>query len=435
MHGHTRSVYSSTRPLTRIVVVGFGFGGFSFCREMRRSLGRAGMRDVDLLVISDQRYITFTPLLPELAVSRLSAASVSADIESLAQKLGFRFMLGKVDSIDMRAGKVFVTDEEIEFDIIVLSTGSSDNFHGMSISGKKVVSLRDIEDAYVIAEKLLGSQITWEMPDEPRYQVAVIGGGQTGVEAASFLAEKLKEIRQTTSMYSGGVILLEASSRILSREPEVASEISERILRRRGVDCRTNMNIKNIEGSKIHLSSGETLDADTIIWAAGIRPNTSLLVTPGVIQTEKGRIVVDAHLEIQGIKNAYAIGDIASLKDWDGKTLPENASVAVQEGRFLAMHIANSIPEGKHRKETGFRYRDFGHVIPLGHDSLFIGPKNLVLTGFPGRVIAWFIHYVELFTNNNRIRFLCESLAFLGRKENEGQSGDGSGIPPGITAH
>lgn len=410
MISHIGSGHYFTHPVTRIVVVGFGFGGFSFCKKMRRRSWRKGMQDVDILVISDRRYITFTPLLPELAVSRLSVESASADIESLGKVLGFRFMLGRVDGIDMRARKVSVKGREIGYDIMVLSTGSSDNLHGISISGENVISLRNVEDASVVAEKLLRSKTIWENPDKSHYQITVIGGGQTGVEAASFLAERLMEIGRTTSKDSPGIILLEASGRILSREPDEVSEISQRILRSKGVEYRTNINVKNIDGSRILLGSGEILHSGTIIWAAGIRPNTWMFGAQGILQTEGGRIVVNARLEIPGIKNAYVIGDIASPIVGDGKILAENASVAVQEGKFLARHIANSILQGKHNEVEVFRYRNFGHVIPLGQDSLFIGPKNRVLAGPLGRGIAWFIHFIELFTNQNRVRFLLESI-------------------------
>ena len=410
MNSHVRSGSALTRHVTKIVVVGFGFGGFSFCKEMWRISRRKGMGYVDLLVISDRRYITFTPTLPELAASRLSAASVSADIENLSEKFGFRLLISTVDRIDLSGRKVYAKGREVGYDVIVLSTGSSDNFHGISISGDNVISLRTVEDASVLAERLQAYKVGWDRPDKSHYQVAVIGGGRTGVEAASFLAERLVEIDLSASIDHPRIILLETSGRILPREPDEISEMTRRTLEKMGVEYRTSVGIKKIEGSKILLNSGEILHAGTTIWAAGIRPNTSMPGIQGTVQTKGGRIGVNARLEISGIKSAYAIGDIASKEEENGNTLAENASVAVQEGKFLARHIANSILEGKQREMAVFRYRSFGHVIPLGKHSIFIGPKGSALTGPLGTGITWFIHFVELFTNQNRVRFIIESV-------------------------
>ncbi len=416
----------------RIVVAGFGFGGFSFCRRLRHDLGRRGMEGVDLLVVNDSSRITFTPLLPYLAGSRISPQAISTDIGDLGRKLGFRFIHGRIDQVDLAEKTIVVKGVKMSYDLIVISTGSSDNYHGISITGDNVFQLKTLEDASELARRTLVSNVNPCINGRGSYSLAVIGGGQTGVETTALMSGQVKGHLGPRTLSHERVLLMEASGRILSREPAEASRIALRELERTGVEVRVIAGISGIDGERIVLSDGSSVESETIVWAAGVRANSLIQGIPGRILTGNGRIRVDERLSIAQVRDAYALGDVASIEGPLGKPLPENASVAVQEGRFLAHQVAGIIMNGG-TSRSGFRYRDFGHVIPLGHNCLYVGAQGALLTGLPARWLAWAIHFLELFTTRNRLEFLAETFPFIGsmrvKAGHRKRSGRVSGVP------
>jgi NADH:quinone reductase (non-electrogenic) len=230
----------------------------------------------------------------------------------------------------------------------------------------------------------------------------IVGAGPTGVEMAGALAELARGfLARTPSLCRSGarIMVIDAGSRVL---PEFAPELSiyaARALAALGVEVRTGKRVTGLKDGEVELS-GETLHARTIIWAAGTEA-TPVARWLGVQPGHGGRVSVDDCLRVPGHPRIFVIGDAALAKGSDGKPLPGLATVAKQQGEYVAASIVRKIRDQP--KMAGFRYRDYGTLATIGRSEAIaeLGPVHL--TGRP----AWFIwagaHIVFLISFRNRV--------------------------------
>ena len=119
-----------------------------------------------------------------------------------------------------------------------------------------------------------------------------------------------------------------------SMEPKV-------LAMRRGAAIRTNTIVRAIEPGKVHLAD-ETIEADTIVLAAGIVPNPVVAGLP-VEKDQRGHILVDGSMRCQSHPDVWALGDCASIPAPDGHPYPNLAQHALREARVLARNIFSAL--------------------------------------------------------------------------------------------
>jgi len=177
-------------------------------------------------------------------------------------------------------------------------------------------------------------------------------------------------------------LLFEAGARVLPEIDEQLTLVARRVLEQRGADIRAATPVRSIEAGRVHLAN-ETIDAATIVLAAGIVPNVVAAQIP-VVHDQRGRVAVDATLRSRSHANVWALGDCAAIPSPDGRTYPALAQHTVREGRHLAQNI-NAVIDG--RVPTPFVYRSLGTMVSLGHTRAVARVGRLRLTGF----VAWWI--------------------------------------------
>jgi nitrite reductase (NADH) large subunit len=208
-------------------------------------------------------------------------------------------------------------DESVPFSKLVLATGSSAlrlNVPGAELDG--VHTFRDSRDA----DRLLGLAAR-------KRRVVVIGGGLLGLEAAHGLAK------------AGAVVtLIHLMDRLMERQLDTsAAALLKALVERKGIEVLLNANTAGIRGTAgvegIELTDGRTIDADAVIFAAGIRPNAALARDAG-IAVNRG-VVVDDHLETES-PGIFALGECAEHRGvCYGLVEP-----AYEQARVLARHLA-----------------------------------------------------------------------------------------------
>jgi NADH dehydrogenase len=396
----------SKSSIPRVVIIGGGFGGLNAARRLAHS-------PVRITLVDRRNHHTFQPLLYQVATAGLSPAEIAAPIRWIFRgRRNIEVLLGEVTDIDLERRFVRIPDLEIPYDYLIVAAGASHAYFGHDEWEPLAPGLKTIEDALEIRRRVL---LAFELAErqaasgEKHVQLnfVIVGGGPTGVELAGTLAEishrvLAKEFSSIDSK-STRIILLEGGPRLLPAYPEDLSRSAEEQLRGLGVEVHTSALVTGVEPAAVRM--GETkLPAAVILWAAGVAASP-LGKKLGAPVDRAGRVLVNADLSLPGHPEIFVIGDLAALKDENGKMLPGVAPVAMQEGTAAARNIECDL-RGETRQN--FHYLDKGSLATIGRAAAVAQFGKIHISGF----IAWlswlFIHIFFLIGFRNRIIVLIQ---------------------------
>lgn len=395
-----------SRP--RVVVVGGGFAGLN----VAKGLGRA---PVDVVLLDRANHHLFQPLLYQVASAALNPADISKPIRSVLRRhTNVQVQLGVVESVDLAGRLVRLDDGElVAWDYLVLAPGSRHSYFRHPEWEMLAPGLKTLEDAVEIRRRILLAFERAERavtPDEQHRHLSfvVVGGGPTGVEVAGALAElkryALRRDFRRIDPRDATVVLLEGGPRLLPSYPESLSARSKEILRKLGVDVRTDTMVTSIAPGWVE-AGGWRIPTDTVIWAAGNVTNP-LLLSLGVQLDPRGRATVEQDCSLPGHPNAFVLGDAAAFADsrWPGG-LPGVAPVAMQQGRYLANLLRRELA-GHARKP--FRYGNKGELAVIGRGQAIADFGKVRLSGFTAWFTWIFIHIAYLIGFANRVIVLFQ---------------------------
>jgi NADH:ubiquinone reductase (H+-translocating) len=392
--------------MKRIVIIGAGFGGLTAAKELAN-------KNFNITVIDKTNHHLFQPLLYQVATAALSPADIAVPIRSVFSKnKNVEVLLGEVKSIDKKNKKVFFNGSEIEFDYLIIATGSRHSYFGKDEWEKFAPGLKTLNDALKIRENILLSLETAEKENDPvkrqKYlNFVIIGGGPTGVELAGAISEIVNQniipdFRNINASMTK-VYIVEALPNILSSYPEKLSNRAQEDLKNLQVEIILNEKVTEINENGVKVGE-RFIETKNILWAAG-NQNLPLIKTLGVETDRLGRAIVNDDLSINSDANIFVIGDAASVKTEKSEYLPAIAPVAIQQGKFVAKIISEDLV-GKQNKK--FVYRDRGTMATIGKAKAVAVIKGFKLSG----LIAWlawsFIHILFLISFRNKLRVMSE---------------------------
>ncbi|HET9897197.1 MAG TPA: NAD(P)/FAD-dependent oxidoreductase [Streptosporangiaceae bacterium] len=379
-----------------MVIVGCGFAGLTALNR----LARTGM---SVTVVDRNSYSTFQPLLYQVATAGLTSADVAYPTWTAARHTRTMFRKGEVIRVDAEARQVLLADGTVlDYDYLVMATGVSAAFFGVTGAAQYSFSLYTRHDAIQLRNQLMAELEKRSVPGHDRdLGITIIGGGATGVELAGTLAE-LRNIALPASFPRLDpkricVTLIELGPALLAPFHQALRDYARRELLARGVDVRLGTKIERVERDTVVLTDGSTLASDLTVWAAGIA-GPEWIGKLGLPTGRGGRIVTGPDLRVSGHDRIFATGDIGVI---DGSPLPQLAQPAIQQGR----HAADQIK----RMEAGlptrsFSYKDKGIMATIGHRSAVVDlPSHIRIRG----TLAWLawlgLHLFYLLGNRNRI--------------------------------
>ncbi len=374
----------------RIVVLGGGFGGVATTRQLERLLGKHD--DVEITLVSRDNFFVLTPLLFEACTGRLELRHCAQPIRAALRRA--RFVEAAVESVDVQRQVVRAVAAEgatydLPYDHLVVSLGASTN-EQLIPGSSNAFTFKTMADALVLRNHVIeqferADAAAGSSKRQGCLTVIVIGGGLVGVELlgelTAFADDVLRfypRIRRDEIRFS----LFEAGPRILPEIDASLGAVASRVLERRGADIRVSTPVKAIEQERVHLAA-ETIDAGTIVLAAGIVPSTVASAIP-VAHDKRGRIDVDATMRSRSHPQVWALGDCASIPGPDGRPYPALAQHTVREAKQLARNI-QAVIEG--RSPAPFVFRPLGTMASLGHTRAVARVFGVRLTGF----VAWWI--------------------------------------------
>lgn len=385
-----------------VVVVGAGFAGLSAVKALAKA-------DADVTLIDRRNHHLFQPLLYQVATAALAPNQIAGPIRAIVRRQrNTSVILDEALGVDREAGEVILRDRAIPYDYLILATGARHAYFGHDEWEEHAPGLKALEDADAIRENiLLAFERAETAPAGPvrdrSLTFVIIGGGPTGVELAGAVAELSKRALacdfRRTRCNDPHVVLIEAGPRLLPGFSPKNSDYALSSLKKRGVDVRLGAPVTNCSEGCVSISD-ESLAADTIIWAAGVRASPAADWLDAK-QDRAGRTAVREDLSIDGAPNVFVIGDTASARGIDGKPVPGLAPAAKQQGAYVGRLIAGRIA-GK-ASPAPFRYMDFGSLATIGRNAAIAEFGGVKLTGFLAWLFWCAIHIYFLIGFRNRI--------------------------------
>src|SRR5450755_1207920 len=390
----------------RVVIVGAGFGGLVAARTLAKNPLR-------ITLIDRQNFHTFQPLLYQVATAGLSPGEIAAPIRwILRNRRNVEVLMSEVQDFDLARRVVKLPDEEIAYDYLIVAAGASHAYFGHDEWEPFAPGLKTIEDALELRRRvLLAFELAERQANSGQEQVqlnfVVVGGGPTGVELAGTLAEiarrALTNEFRTIDPRKTRIVLLEGGPRILPAYPEDLSRSAEEQLKRLGVEVHTSALVTNVTPGAVHMGDTQ-LPAAVILWAAGVAASP-LGKKLGAPVDRAGRVAVNPDLSLPGHPEVFVIGDLATLKDKDGKLLPGIAPVAMQEGKTTAQNIVAEL-RGKPRRN--FDYFNKGNLATIGRAAAVAEFGKIHISGFVAWLAWLFVHVFFLIGFRNRIIVLVQ---------------------------
>ena len=392
-----------------VVILGGGFGGLYAAKALKKA-------PADITVLDRRNFHLFQPLLYQVATGSLSPGEIASPLRRvLHRQKNTRVLLGEAVDLDAQRRRLILADGEVEYDTLIVATGSTDSYFGHDDWQRTAPGLKTIEEATKIRSKLLYAFEAAEREPDPEKQrtwlrFVIVGAGATGVELAGALGEIANEMLRrdfhSIDSRNAEILLLEGSPRVLPVYPPDLSAKAEASLIRLGVTPRTNVMVTGIDesGVTVKTSSGvERISARTIIWAAGVRASSFgdvLKRRAGAELDRAGRVMVSPDLSVPSHPEIFVIGDLGHFEQ-DGKVLPGVAQVAMQQGGYVAKLIQR---RGSEASSAGpFRYFDKGSLAVIGRASAVADIAGLHISGLLAWLTWLFVHLLYIVEFSNRV--------------------------------
>ena len=393
----------------RVVILGGGFGGLGAALKLRHA-------PVDVTLIDRCNYHLFQPLLYQVATGSLSPANISSPLRNiLKRQKNTRVLLAEATNIDVRNRRVVLSDGAVEYDTLVVATGSSHQYFGHEEWEKYAPGLKTIEDATDMRRRILLAFETAERETDPEKLRAlmtfvIVGGGPTGVELAGALAEiandTLKRDFRSIDPSQARIILIEGGDRILPAYPPKLSAAARRMVEGLGVTVRTGALVTNVQKESVTVRTGdasEIIATRTILWAAGVLASplgNAIARDTGAPADKMGRVIVEPDLTVPEHPEIFVIGDLANFSHQGDKPLPGVAQPAIQEGDYVARTIIRRL---RGERIEPFRYFDKGNLAVIGRGAAVADLNWLRLSGLPAWLIWIFVHLLYIVEFQNRM--------------------------------
>ncbi|MDD5595552.1 MAG: FAD-dependent oxidoreductase [Candidatus Omnitrophica bacterium] len=350
--------------MRKIVIIGAGFSGMAAVERLKRS-----GKDLEIVLIDRKKTSDFLPTLPDTIGRSIPPEYLAFNIEQFSRQQSIKFMHSQVTAVNLEKKQVFLSSLVLDYDYLVIASGSEANFYGNNNIKENAYKLNSIGDAQLIINAL---------SSEKYENYIVCGAGYTGIEAATnlriFLIKRKQEAR---------VIIVERASSILGPLPEWMKEYTLENLKKLKIEILLENSIEKIENKKVFLSQGKIFDQALVIWAAGVK-TADFIQNLDLEKTPQGRIKVDEYLRIR--PDCFIIGDAANFS-YKNSYLRMAVQFAIFQGRLAADNIVRSIKGGNLCK---YQPVDFGYIIPMANNRSCGTILWINLRGY----LPTFLHFV-----------------------------------------
>lgn len=379
-----------------VAILGGGFAGVYCAKTLCRKLGPVAANRVGL--ISDENYMVFQPMLPEVSGGTIAARHVLSPLRLLCRRA--QVFKGRVEQVDTRARSLvmhagpFTGKVEVGFQHLVLALGASvdlSNVPGMAEHG---LLMRNVGDAMQLRNVVIGrvEEANLERRVEVRQRLltfVVVGGGYSGVETAGHLLDLLRSVERYYASLSRNevtVYLVHSRDHLLPTLSRRLGEYSARKLTDRGLKIIFNERVKAVTAERVYLGSGRLIETNTVVATIGNSPHplVAKLCADAGIENEKGHVLTDEFCRAKGHTFIWAAGDCAAVPYVGGGFCPSTAQFAMRQGKLIGTNLRLSEQQ---RTLQPFRFKGFGEMASIGHLVAVADIMGMRFSGF----FAWWI--------------------------------------------
>jgi NADH dehydrogenase len=373
---------------------------------------------VQITLLDRRNFHLFQPLLYQVATGSLSPGEIAAPLRSvLSKQKNTEVLLGEAVDIDPQNSVLTLRDGgKFAYDSLIVATGSQTSYYGNDSWREVAPSLKTIEEATNIRQKILLAfecAERAETPEEVRAWLTfvIVGAGATGMELAGALAEianeTLRHDFRRINPREAQILLMEGGPRVLSAFPEELSAKGEKLVSRLGVQVMKNVKVTRVDAQGVtfeRAGATESMRAKTVLWAGGVTTNEfgrTLAARTQAPTDRTGRITVTPQLTIPNFPNIFVIGDLALSSDKDGKALPGVAQVAMQGGAYAAKVIRARV--AKKPQPPPFHYFNKGDLAVIGRAAAVANIFGFHLSGLTAWLVWLFVHLIYIVEFQSRV--------------------------------
>jgi NADH dehydrogenase len=370
---------NSPAPQKRVLILGGGYAGVMAARRLahRMKLYRQQV-EITLINGSDQ-FVERIRLHQTASAQKLRHFTVP----QLLQGSAVRFVQGWVTQIDPVAQTVTIHDRMndqanahmLEYDYMIYALGSTINLSNVPGVAENAMSVNDYQSSIDLKDRLAALS-------RANGQIVVVGGGLTGIEIATEVAERYPQLQVS-------LMTCEPFAEVYSPR---GNRYIHQVFDRLKIQVLDHAEVTRVNQNSIEYTcSGETtvkrMDADAVIWAGSFAV-PSLARESGLSVNERGQVIVDHHLRSVSYSNIYTVGDSASVDDAIDLIVDMGCKTALPMGGYAADDLAARLAG---RPWKPFDYGYVIYCISLGRRAGLVQfyepngqPKNRVLTGWLG---------------------------------------------------
>lgn len=399
-----RTVALPSSDLPRVVVIGGGFAGINFVKNL---LG-CGWQ---VVLLDRNNFHQFQPLLYQVATCGIEPDGIIYPLRKLFENhsASFRFRMCNVSDIDVGRKLVSTDQGEVGYDRLVIATGSATNFFGNDAVERHAVGMKGIREALDIRSQILqnlerAASTTDDDEREALTNFVIVGAGPSGVETAGALAEFrthiLKRDYPDLDCEDMKIHLVQSGDRVLKGMSEHAGQRALDDLTKLGVNVILGHRVQSFDGRLAVTDQKLRLPARALIWTAGVKGNLPANIEGALVRRDN-RLRVDAFHRALNLDGVYAIGDAACMElpeCPDGH--PMVAQPAIQQGRNLAKNFDR---ERRGKPLVEFRYRDKGSLATIGKKRAVADVGGKEYGGFLAWLIWCFVHVFFLIGFRNKL--------------------------------
>jgi NADH dehydrogenase len=320
-----------------IIIAGSGFAGLWAALSAARAVSLAGKSDsVDITVVSPDPALHIRPRFYEASLENMAP-----DLSAVFEAVGVRHLAGWVSEIDSTGRRIQVKQRDghkitLAYDRFVLATGS--NVFRPLVPGlaEFAFDVDSLESAHTLNAHL--NRLPTHAATEARNTVVVIGGGFTGLETATEMPARLRQILGADTPVR--VVLVERSPLLGPEMTDASRAKVEEALAFCGVEVLTATGVTAIGAHGVTLGDGSTIDASTVVWTAGVRAN-ALAAALGESTDNFGRVMTDPMLRAPGTPGVFVAGDtVRAATDDAGNVAAMSCQHALSLGRVAGHNAA-----------------------------------------------------------------------------------------------
>ena len=415
------------RNKKKIVILGGGFAGVECANQLESQFGDDP--EIELVMISEDNFLLFTPMLPQVASGMIETRHIVLPIRTICKKT--KFYESRIKNIDPYGKLVTLwgTGDKrslsIHYDYLVVALGSETNFFGMADVEKNAYTMKTLNDAVVLRNRVIDMLEQAENETNPILRKSflnfvVAGGGFAGIETAGELMDLLLDARKyypTIHKEDLRVVVIEALPMILPGFNEKLAGFAKEKMTDRKIDIRLKTAITSFDGNEVTTKSLvqntkdpidepiiDVIRTKTLIWTAGVTPVNT--IKRSMFKTEKGKLMVNDYLEVSDFPGVFAIGDCALfLNPETQRPFPPTAQIAEAQAKVAAKNLISLI---KNSEKEKFVYHSKGQMAIIGKRSGIATFLGMNISGFWAWLIWRNVYLSKIPTFDKRTRVFLD---------------------------